>query len=54
MKDHTILSLVTIGVITIIETIALLKGIDGAILMISFSLIGGIAGYEIKSFQNKY
>ncbi|GAH96091.1 unnamed protein product [marine sediment metagenome] len=53
MKEHTILSLFAIGAITLLEVVALLKGVDGAMLMLTFTLVGGIAGYEIKGFQNK-
>ena len=39
--------------ITLIEIIALLKGVNGTLLMISFTIIGGIAGYEIKEIKDK-
>lgn len=53
MKEQTILSLFAMGVITVIEVVALLKGINGSVLLLVFTLVGGIAGYEIKTLQNK-
>lgn len=40
---------VTIAIIsvTIIATVALLKGIDGAVLIAAFTIVGGLGGYEI-------
>jgi len=39
--------------IVILEAIALLKGIDGAIFGIAIAAISGLGGYEIKVLQNK-
>ena len=52
MKEQSVISLGAVGAIALLETVALLKGVNGAMLMLSFSLIGGIAGYEIKSIMN--
>jgi hypothetical protein len=41
-------ALFAIGGITILEVIALLQGIDGAILMLSLALLGGLGGYKLK------
>lgn len=34
--------------ITLLDTVALLRGINGAILMAALALIGGLAGYEVR------
>ena len=40
--------------IVIIECVALSQGIDGAILMGSFAVIGGMAGYSAKEVIDRY
>uniref|UniRef100_A0A6M3XSI6 Uncharacterized protein n=1 Tax=viral metagenome TaxID=1070528 RepID=A0A6M3XSI6_9ZZZZ len=39
--------------IVILEAIALLKGIDGAIFGIAIAAIAGLGGYEVKVLRNK-
>jgi len=45
ISDKILLLIVAILCITGLEAIALLKGIDGAVLSSVFSVIGGIVGY---------
>lgn len=47
-SDATLVKLASIAGITILEAIALIKGIDGALLATVFALLGGIAGYQVK------
>lgn len=35
--------------IAVLEAVALAKGIDGTMLAIAFSIIGGLAGYELRT-----
>ena len=51
-KDQTLIIVVAIISILIMECIALLKGIDGALLMTSLAIVGGLAGYELKAIKN--
>ena len=44
----TTIYLASIASITLLEIIALLKGINGIILMTSISLIAGLGGYHAK------
>jgi len=53
MKYKTLIILAAIVSITILEGIALLKGIDGALFMSSLALVGGLAGYELKDMKDK-
>lgn len=39
--------------IIILEGIALQQGIDGALLGVVFAILGGIAGYEVKTHRRK-
>ena len=39
--------------IVVLDGIALAKGIDGVILMTSLSIIGGLAGYEVRKHHKK-
>jgi len=52
MTDKTLISISAILVIGILCSIAMLKGIDGALYMSSLAVIGGIAGYQIKGLKN--
>jgi hypothetical protein len=45
--------LATIGSITIIESIALLMGMDGQLFMSSMAILGGIAGYKVRDIVKK-
>jgi len=49
MKEKTEICLFAIGAITVLESIALAKGINGALLTSAFTMIGAIAGYLFKS-----
>lgn len=40
--------LAAIAGIIVLEVVALLHGINGALLGIVFAILGGIAGYEVK------
>jgi hypothetical protein len=51
MEDTTIIKLVAITCLTIICSIALLKGIDSVLTGTICSIIGGIAGYEFGRRQ---
>ena len=44
---------IAIAGIIFLEGIALLKGIDGALLGVVFAILGGIAGYEVKVHRKK-
>jgi len=48
LKDSGYVKEVAIAGIVILESIALLKGIDGAMLGLALSIIGGIVGYSVK------
>lgn len=45
VSDKTLAVITGIGAITIIESVALLKGIDGTLLMASLSALGVLVGY---------
>lgn len=45
MKLRYIVSLVAIVSIVVLESIALFKGIDGAMLSVALAAIGSVAGY---------
>jgi hypothetical protein len=51
MKDSTIVKLVAIVCLTVICSVALLKGIDSTLTGTVSAVIGGIAGYEIGRRQ---
>ncbi|MBA7707171.1 hypothetical protein ES703_116040 [subsurface metagenome] len=38
---------VAIVAVLILATVAVLKGIDGAVLISAFTILGGLGGYEI-------
>ena len=46
MKDSTIVKLVAIICLTVICSVALLKGIDSTLTGTVSAIIGGVAGYE--------
>ena len=52
MKEETLISMVGIFAVVVLESVALLCGVDGALFMSSLALVGGIAGYEIKNVKN--
>lgn len=47
MKKYLI-PVVAIGCITLLEIIALVKGVDGIVLSLAIGLIGGVLGNGIK------
>jgi len=49
MKDSTIVKVVAIVSLTTINIVALLNGIDSALTGTICAIIGGIAGYHIRS-----
>ena len=53
MDDSTVVKLVAIGAITVLETAALISGIDGAFFGPAIAVIGGIAGYELRGLSTK-
>lgn len=52
MNEKTLISVVAISAIVVLESVALLCGVNGALFMGSLALVGGIAGYEIKDIKN--
>ena len=54
MKDKAIVTIVAIVCITVLEALALLKGIDGALFSLSLSVIGGLVGYKFKEVKENY
>jgi len=53
MKDDTIKALTGMGCITAIVIVALLNGIDKAVLAGGVAVIAGLAGYEIKAILER-
>ena len=53
ISDKTILGAVAILGITILDSIALMNGIDGTVLSLSIAGIAGIGGYEIGNLRKK-
>ena len=53
MEDRTIMIITGIVCITVLETIALLKGIDGSLMALAFSTIGGILGFKAGKIKSK-
>lgn len=53
MSDKTVIILVAISGIFLLAAIAMFKGFDGVLYMSALALIGGLAGYEIKSIKDK-
>lgn len=49
-KELIFALLVIVGGIVFLETVALIKGIDGAIYGASMTAIGAIGGYILKAF----
>jgi len=48
MINSSLVVLIAICAITLLESIALLKGLDGHILTVALAFIAGLGGYEIK------
>ena len=53
MKDLAIQSCVAMGCITILVTVALLKGIDGILLAGSVATIAGLGGFVVGGILKK-
>jgi len=53
MKDSTQIKIAAIGSIAFLESIALLKGIDGVLFSIVIAAISGLAGYQIRGIWNR-
>lgn len=51
MNDKTALGITGIGGVVWLETVALVCGIDGGALALSFTVIGGICGYIYKGLR---
>lgn len=45
--------IVAILAILILETIALLKGVDGALMGIAIAALAGLGGYQVKRLKDK-
>ena len=54
MKEFLIVIITAIVMIGIIECVALMNGIDGSYLALSFTTIGTIIGISLKHYYNKY
>lgn len=52
MKDETIITISAITAIIILEAVALIKGINGALFGLVIAAVAGLAGYEIKKIQS--
>jgi len=53
MQDKTIISLMALGIIGILEAIALLKDINGTALAAVFAILGAAAGIKIPDLYKK-
>jgi len=47
------LGIVAIGGIVYLERMAILAGLDGAMLALAVAAVAGIAGYEVKGWRDK-
>jgi xanthine/uracil permease len=50
MRDETIVKITAIISLTVICTVAVINGIDSMLIATVSAIIGGIAGYELKSY----
>jgi len=48
-----IVALVAIVAIMALNCVAMVQGIDGAVLSTSFVIIGGLGGYQIKTWRDR-
>lgn len=53
MSDKTKITIVTVAVIGLLCSIAMLKGIDGALYMTSLAILGYVLGYGTKEIKDK-
>lgn len=54
MKDETIKALVAMGCITVLEAVALLQGINGALLSLGLAALAGLGGYALGKRSTGY
>ncbi len=47
-----VVTVVAIAAIAYLERLALLMGIDGAMLALAVAVIGGLAGYELRGWRS--
>ena len=52
INEKTILGIIAIISITVLDSVALMNGIDGTILTLSIGGIAGIGGYEVGRLKN--
>jgi hypothetical protein len=52
MKDNTVIVIVAIMGVVVLDSIALMNGINGTFLALSFTTIGGFIGYVGKSSKD--
>jgi len=52
MNDKTLITITAISIICVLEVVALLKGIDGALFGLVVAAISGLAGYELKNIKD--
>lgn len=45
--------IIAMGCITALESVALIKGIDGAVFGIVIAALAGLGGYQLKMFRDK-
>jgi len=48
-----VVTVVAIAGIVYLERLALLMGIDGAMLAVAVAVIGGLAGYELRGWRSR-
>jgi len=53
MEDKTIMTIVAMILIAILESVAMMKGIDGYLFGVVVAVISGLAGYKIKAVMEK-
>lgn len=51
MEDKTVKEIVVIVCIAGLEALAMLLGIDGAMLALAIGALAGLAGYELKAIR---
>lgn len=53
MTNKTLITATGILCVTILTLFAMHKGIDGAMFMTALAVIGGLAGYELRTLKEK-
>ena len=51
MKENTIIKIAAILAVALLESAALVRGLDGAFFGPAIAIIGGIAGYELRGLK---